>query len=90
MRGGPTNSSIETWVPYGGKPGLNHLGYAVDAIVGINARLVAARYRDSTAPNEHPHCRCVLFYDAEGNDWEFVEYATDDPKLRNDYELRDF
>jgi hypothetical protein len=31
----------------------------------------------------------VYFYDPEGNDWEFVEYRTDDPGKRHDYDLPD-
>ncbi len=80
----------EAWVPYGGKPGLNHLGYEVDDAEGVRARLAAAGYRDSTVPNRHPHRKRVYFYDAEGNDWEFVEYLSDDPRERHDYELADF
>ena len=44
---------------------------------------------DSTVPNEHPQRQRVYFYDSEGNDWEFVEYASDDPAERNDYEIPD-
>ena len=80
----------EIWVPYGGKPGLNHLGYEVDDAEALRQRLLAAGYRDSTVPNQHPHRRRVYFYDAEGNDWEFVEYLSDDPARRNDYDLPDF
>jgi len=29
------------------------------------------------------------FYDADGNDWEFVQYFSDNPLERNDYELPD-
>jgi catechol 2,3-dioxygenase-like lactoylglutathione lyase family enzyme len=82
--------AAEKWVPYGGKPGLNHLGYEVDDAEGIRARLSAAGYHDSTVPNEHPHRRRVYFYDPEGNDWEFVEYSSDRPEERNDYALPDF
>ncbi len=77
----------ESWAPYGGKPGLNHLGYEVDDSEGVRARLVAAGYRDSTVPNDHPHRKRVYFYDAEGNDWEFVEYLSDDPAERNGYDI---
>jgi hypothetical protein len=31
----------------------------------------------------------VYFYDPEGNDWEFVQYLSDDPADRNDYILPD-
>ena len=79
----------EAWVAYGGKPGLNHLGYEVDDVEDVRARLTAAGYRDSTVPNEHPHRKRVYFYDAEGNDWEFVQYLSDDPAERNDYGIPD-
>ena len=79
----------ERWVPYAGKPGLNHLGYEVDDVDALRARLLAAGYRDSTVPNEHPHRKRVYFHDAEGNDWEFVAYQSGDPVQRNDYELPD-
>ena len=80
----------ETWEPYRGKPGLNHLGFEVDDVEALRARLAAAGYRDTTVPNDHPHRRRVYFHDAEGNDWEFVEYRSDDPAERNDYEIADF
>ena len=79
----------ERWVPYGGKPGLNHLGYEVDDIEALRIRLAEAGFRDSTVPNDHPHRRRVYFHDSEGNDWEFVQYFSDDPTERNDYDLPD-
>jgi catechol 2,3-dioxygenase-like lactoylglutathione lyase family enzyme len=77
------------WVPYVGEPGVNHLAYEVDDVAAIQARLSAAGYRDSTIPNAHPHRRRVYFFDPEGNDWEFVQYLSEDPAERNDYELAD-
>lgn len=77
----------EPWEPYAGRPGLNHLGYAVDDAEAVRARLLAAGYRETSVPNAHPHRRRVYFADVEGNDWEFVEYFTSDPALRNDYGL---
>jgi len=79
----------ERWVPYGTKPGLNHLGFEVDDADALRARMRAAGYRDSTVPNAHPHRKRVYFYDAEGNDWEFVQYLTEDPAKRHDYALPD-
>jgi catechol 2,3-dioxygenase-like lactoylglutathione lyase family enzyme len=79
----------EAWVAYGGKPGLNHLGYEVDDVEAVRARLAAAGFRDTTVPNEHPHRKRVYFFDAEGNDWEFVQYLSDDPAERNDYDIPD-
>ena len=79
----------ENWAPYNGKPGVNHLGYEVDDVDALQQRLAAAGFKDSTYPNKHPHRKRVYFHDADGNDWEFVQYFSDDPKERNDYELAD-
>lgn len=79
----------EAWQPYGGKPGVNHLGYEVDDVDALRERLSAAGFRDSTYPNNHPHRKRVYFHDADGNDWEFVQYFSNDPAERNDYELPD-
>jgi catechol 2,3-dioxygenase-like lactoylglutathione lyase family enzyme len=70
-------------------PGLNHLAYKVDDVDALHGRLLAAGYRDSTLPNKHAHRKRIYFYDPEGNDWEFVQYLTDDPAKRHDYEPPD-
>lgn len=77
----------ERWVPYSRKPGINHLGYEVDDVDALRERMLAAGFRDSTYPNSHPHRKRVYFYDADGNDWEFVQYFSDDVRERNDYDL---
>ena len=79
----------ESWEPYAGRPGVNHLGIEVDDAEAVRDRLSAAGYRDSTYPNSHPHRTRVYFYDDDGNDWEFVQYFSNDPDERNDYELPD-
>ncbi len=84
-----SDEPAERWVPYDGKPGINHLGYEVDDVEALRDRLAAAGFKDSTYPNNHPHRKRVYFHDADGNDWEFVQYFSDDPALRNDYELED-
>ena len=84
-----TREPAEKWVPYGGAPGTNHLGFEVDDAEALRARLRAAGYEDTTVPNAHPHRRRVYFHDSEGNDWEFVQYLSDDPAKRHDYTLRD-
>jgi len=80
---------VENWIPYSGKPGVNHLGYEVDDTDALCERMRIAGYKDSTVPNDHPHRKRVYFYDPDGNDWEFVQYFSDDPAKRNDYELSD-
>lgn len=84
-----SEDAAEQWVPYSGKPGVNHLGYEVDDVEALRKRLAAAGFRDSTYPNNHRHRKRVYFNDMDGNDWEFVQYLSDDPIERNDYELSD-
>lgn len=80
-----TVEPAEPWTPYGGKPGTNHLGIEVDDAEAVRTRLREAGYRDTTYPNAHPHRSRVYFRDAEGNDWEFVEYRSSQPAQRHDY-----
>jgi catechol 2,3-dioxygenase-like lactoylglutathione lyase family enzyme len=84
-----TTGFTRHWIPYSGEPGVNHLAYEVDDVEAVRTRLMTAGFRDSTPPNAHPHRRRVYFYDPEGNDWEFVQYYTQDPAERNDYDLPD-
>src|SRR3954468_8069578 len=84
-----TLASSEPWVPYEGRPGLNHLGFEVDDAESVRDRLRAAGYKDTTVSNSHPARARVYFNDLDGNDWEFVQYLTDDPDKRNDYTLSD-
>ena len=75
------------WTPY--QPGVNHLAYEVDDVEALRNRMKSAGYRDSTPPNAHPHRKRLYSYDPEGNDWEFVQYFSQDPAERNDYKLPD-
>ena len=81
-----TVEPAEHWEPYTGKPGANHLGFEVADAGALRARMTAAGYEDSTPPNDHPHRKRVYFMDPDGNDWEFVEYLSDDPRERHDYD----
>ena len=74
---------------YAGQPGINHIGYEVDDVEALRARLAEAGYRESTFPNSHPHRKRIYFLDPEGNEWEFVQYHSGDPAERNDYDLPD-
>ena len=86
----PANAEPEkSWKPYRGLPGVNHLAYEVDDVEALFERMKSAGYKDSTPPNAHPHRKRRYFYDSEGNDWEFVEYLSQNPTERNDYKLPD-
>ena len=84
-----SSEPAERFVPYSDAPGTNHLGYEVDDVEALRQRMLAAGYRESSVANRHPHRRRVYFADREGNDWEFVEYASDRPEERNDYAIAD-
>ena len=71
--------------PYGNNTGLNHLGWEVDDVLALEARMRAAGYAPNLQADEHPARHRRYFYDPDGNDWEFVEYTTADVSERNDY-----
>ena len=75
------------WSPYSGVPGVNHLAYEVDDVDSLRERLLAGGFKESTVPNKHPFRKRVYFYDPEGNDWEFIQYFSEIPAERNDYDL---
>lgn len=79
----------KSFKPYAGMPGVNHLGYEVDDVDSLRSRMLEGGFEESTVPNTHPHRKRVYFYDLEGNDWEFVQYHSENPRERNDYELPD-
>ena len=77
------------WTPYQGLPGVNHPAFEVEDVEALHDRLTSAGYKNSTVPNAHPHRKRLYFYDPEGNDWEFVQYLSQDPAERHDYDLSD-
>lgn len=81
-----TVAKVAVRTPYGDTPGMNHLGWEVDHLDALRQRMLAAGYRPNLFDDSHPARRRIYFYDPDGNDWEFVEYATEDPAQRNDYD----
>lgn len=71
--------------PYGNATGLNHLGWEVEDVDALEARMRAAGYRPNLRDDTHPARKRTYFLDADGYDWEFVEYLSDDPAERHDY-----
>ncbi len=71
--------------PYSDTPGLNHLGFEIDDLDALRQRMARAGFRPNLEVDDHPARRRIYFHDPEGNDWEFVEYRTNDVSQRNDY-----
>jgi len=68
---------------------LNHLAFEVDDVEAVRARLRAAGFDESGVAEMHPYRKRVYFFDADGNDWEFVQYLAEEPAQRHDYTLPD-
>ncbi len=67
--------------------GIQHLGFVVDDAAAVYARLKEAGYKEGYIPEPHPHRKRIYFHDADGLEWEFIEYLSDEPSKRNDYLL---
>ncbi|MCA9026030.1 MAG: VOC family protein [Planctomycetaceae bacterium] len=72
--------------PYTGI-GFNHAGIVVSDADQVANALRQAGYREGFQADPHPYRKRVYFHDADNNEWEFVEYLTEDASLRNDYSM---
>jgi hypothetical protein len=72
-----------------GRPGqssnLNHVGFVVNDVAAVKARLLEAGYKEGFITDAHPFRKRLYFLDRDGAEWEFVEYLTEDPDRRNSY-----
>jgi len=66
-------------------PGINHIGFVVEDMDTVVERLEAAGFSENMRDYSHPSRRRSYFYDADGNEYEFVEYMTENPEERNQY-----
>jgi len=66
-------------------PGLAHLGFVVDDIEALMARLEAKGYAINIIGRDHPHRKTVYYIDPNGFQFEFMQYLTDDATLKNQY-----
>jgi catechol 2,3-dioxygenase-like lactoylglutathione lyase family enzyme len=57
--------------------GVNHLGWVVEDLDAVTARLETHGYRKGIPGEEHPYRRRAYYYDSAGFEWELVEYLTD-------------
>lgn len=66
-------------------PGLNHIGFVVEDVELVARRLLDAGFEENMRDFSHPYRKRTYFYDSDGNEYEFVEYLTDNPHERNQY-----
>ena len=64
---------------------LNHIGFVVDNIDEVAARLLEAGYKRSFPRTKHPFRLRDYFEDGGHTEYEFVQYLSEDPVERNDY-----
>ncbi|MFA0084604.1 glyoxalase [Vibrio sp. 10N.286.49.C2] len=67
----------------GHQVGLAHFAYVTDNIDSVIARLNQAGFQVAKPGAKEPYRKNSYFIDPAGFEIEFVEYLTDDPKLRN-------
>ncbi len=68
-------------------PGINHMGFVVSGVAAVAERMRAAGYREGMTDLDHPHRHRYYFFDQDDNEYEFVEYLSDQEQERNDYAL---
>ncbi|GJL95784.1 MAG: glyoxalase [Hyphococcus sp.] len=69
----------------GYSPGLAHLGFSVEGVEAIAARLTEAGYIVTHNGEDHPHRKNIYYREPDGLEIEFVEYFSDAPEERNLY-----
>lgn len=67
-------------------PGINHVGLVVEDAEQVRRRLTDAGYREGIRVPDHAARRRVYFFDPDGNEYEFIEYTSEDPGQRNAYD----
>lgn len=65
--------------------GFNHMGFVVTDVRAVGKRLREAGYRNNYPFTEHQHRLRDYFLDADGNEYEFIQYLSDKPEERNSY-----
>ena len=66
-------------------PGMNHMGFVVSDSAGLSKRMLEAGYRRGATYLDHPHRHRYYFFDHDGNEYEFVQYFSDEPSEKNEY-----
>lgn len=65
--------------------GVAHLGFVVDDLSGVIARLAAQGFTVDITGRDHPYRKTVYYNDPAGFQFEFLEYSSDQPHEKNMY-----
>lgn len=65
--------------------GVNHVGFVVGDIQAAVDRLTAAGYKGTPVMQDDPHRLNAYFTTNDGNQFEFVQYLSDDLSKRQTY-----
>ncbi len=66
--------------------GLNHVGFIVEDVDRLLDEYEAGGYKCALM-DEQPSRKRLYVTDHDGITWEFVQYLSDDPAVRNDYSV---
>lgn len=66
--------------------GVNHAGFVVDDAAALSRRMETAGYKHSYPKQADKYRIREYFFDADGNEFEFVQYLSEKPEERNSYE----
>ena len=69
----------------GTNPGLAHLGFVVENVEAVTARLDAKGYSIDIIGRDHPYRKTVYYIDPNGFQFEFMQYLSEEAKLKNQY-----
>ena len=68
------------------KHGFNHMGFVVSDVKAVGKRLRKAGYKSNYPFTEHAFRLRDYYLDADGNEYEFIQYLSNKPEERNSYE----
>ncbi len=68
------------------KNGYNHIGFVVTDIESLSERMLSAGYERSYPKQVEKYRTRDYFFDADHNEYEFVQYNSDNIEERNSFE----
>ena len=62
------------------------MGFVVSDGAALAERMIKAGYKQGAAYLDHPHRHRYYFFDHDNNEYEFIQYFSEEPSQRNEYE----